>query len=277
MDELLNPQKIITTGLVDADSMVYLVSWRLTAVGLPLPKEDSSLYVPDVIYGYVNELYEAIKEQAGVDKLQLHFTASRRNQVLFEQLTNKQLRNQFRTLLAEYKAARTQENVPYYLTILKAITEVYEAYLHDFWEADDAIVLLSKTVPNSIVVSNDKDVYNQIVGKSFQYDKRKSEKMTDMSKANMFPYLQTITGDPTDGFFGAKGIGVKGASNFINESMSPFEMWEGCVRAFESVGMNEAQALVNMRMANMHQLQADQTIRLYEPPQKDTEHVYTTT
>lgn len=277
MDELLNPVKPITIGLTDADSMIYLVSWRLSAVGYPLPKEDGLVAIPDIIYAYVNELYAAIKEQAGVDKLQLHFTASQRNKSLYEELTGKQLRPQFRTMLAEYKSARPVENVFYYLTILRAITEVYETYLHDFWEADDAVVLLSKTMPNSVVISNDKDVYNQSVGKSYQYDKRKSMKETNASKANMFPYLQTITGDPVDGFFGAKGIGAKGAANFINESMSPFEMWEGCVRAFESVGMTEKQALVNMRMASMHQLQADQTIQLFEPPTRDQAHVYLTT
>lgn len=282
---ILEPKKIKLNliGLVDADAIMYNIGWRLNAMGILSHIDFTQLATPpDIVYQEVNSYIEALMNDIGVDSLELHFTASRKNKDLFEKFTSKELKPQFRTALGtSYKDNRpkTDAELPFaYHQILQVLLERYTSYMHDEWEADDALLLLHKIRPEYIVCSNDKDVHKQIVGYNYLYNKRKSWTHQTVEEANMFPYVQAITGDAVDNYFGVKGIGTKGVTKFLKPEMSPYEMWQGTVNAFKSVGMTEKDALTNMRMASLHQLQivdGKPEIILFEPPTMDTQHIMT--
>ena len=272
--------KLPLVGLVDADAIMYNIGWRLNAMGI-LNHIDFSQLVspPNIIYQEVNSYMENLTTDINVDSLELHFTASNKNKDLFEKFTSKELRPQFRTTLgASYKDNRPKTNadLPFaYHQILQVLLERYTSYLHDQWEADDSVCLLKRLRPEYVLCSNDKDVYKQSVGTAYQFDKRRSWSTTTIEDANIFPYIQAITGDPTDGYDGVKGIGAKGVCKFINPNMTPIEMWEGVVRAHNSVGNDWNKALWNMRMSSMNQLDKDGKLQLWEPPTNNSDHVYT--
>jgi hypothetical protein len=273
------PVKKHRTGIVDADSIMYQVGWKLQAMGVLSHISLDQLFTPpDLVYREVNQYLESLQNDVGVDNLELHFTASNKNRGLYEKFSGKELRPQFRTQLgASYKDNRSKSptDLPFaYHAILQVILESHLSFMHDLWEADDSVCLLKRLNPDYILISCDKDVYKQSIGAAYQYDKRKTWSITTVENANMFPYVQAITGDPTDGFVGAKGIGIKSIPQFINVNMSAYELWQGVLKAHKSVGNSEDIAIWNMRMASMNQLTKDGQLQLWEPPTPSTEHVY---
>lgn len=282
---ILEPKKtkLPLVGLVDADAIMYNIGWRLNAMGILSHIDFTQLATPpDIVYQEVNSYIEALMNDIGVDSLELHFTASRKNKDLFEKFTSKELKPQFRTTLGtSYKDNRpkTDAELPFaYHQILQVLLERYTSFMHDQWEADDALLYLHKSNPSYVILSNDKDVWKQIVGYSYQYDKRKSWSHQTVDEANMFPFVQAITGDAVDNYFGARGIGIKSIPQFINVNMSPYEMWQGVLAAHRSVGNSEDIAIWNMRMASLHQLQMlddGVAVVLFEPPNVDTPHIMT--
>ena len=117
---------------------------------------------------------------------------------------------------------------------------------------------------NFIGVCLDKDCYNSIptndICRQFNYYESQQYniemKWVEISEgtARMWPYLQCILGDKTDNIKGCKGIGPKKALKFINEDMTEEELWKGVVKAWESKGMTESEAMVTMNLVNMHLL-----------------------
>jgi hypothetical protein len=277
------PVKKHKTGIVDADSIMYQIGWKLQAMGVLSHINLDQLFAPpDLVYREVNQYLEALQNDVDVDKLELHFTASNKNRGLYEKFSGKELRPQFRTQLgASYKDNRSKSptDLPFaYHAILQVILESHLSFMHDLWEADDVLLVLHKMNPDYVMLSNDKDVWKQVVGYCYQYDKRKAWTHQTVDEANMFPFVQAITGDPTDGYYGAKGIGIKSIPQFLNVNMSPYELWQGVVRAHKSVGNSESVALCNMRMASLHQVhivQGEATLVLFEPPNVDTPHIMT--
>ena len=61
--------------------------------------------------------------------------------------------------------------------------------------------------------------------------------------------LQTLTGDPTDGYPGCKGVGPVGATKALQGH--PEGHWGAIVALYEKQGLTEADALLNARMAYM--------------------------
>ncbi|MGL5748923.1 MAG: hypothetical protein ACRCXT_00230, partial [Paraclostridium sp.] len=74
----------------------------------------------------------------------------------------------------------------------------------------------------------------------------------------------------TDGIPGAKGIGPAKLKQFISIDKSEYENWQGVIQAFESVGQSEIDALINMRLVNMHQYDHNtKEVKLWTPTTKD--------
>jgi len=195
----------------------------------------------------------------GVDVLHLHFSASSKNKELFEEFMGKPMQTQFRSSLGStYKSNRKNAPLPtgYHYT-LRALLDQPNAYIHDKWEADEAVLLHKKMNPEWVLSSNDKDVYKQHCGKNWRYDKRQKWEDIPASFANYFAFFQAITGDPVDGFGGVPGIGPKKAEEFVKPVYTPTQNWEGVLKAFASKGLSDKEALINMRFANMHQLKLD--------------------
>ena len=96
----------------------------------------------------------------------------------------------------------------------------------------------------NIIVSPDKDM-RQIPGKLYNLEDTTTITPEEGAKWHL---IQTLAGDQTDGYSGVPGIGVKRAQTlFEKEGYS----WATVVKAFESKGLTEEDALLNARLAKI--------------------------
>lgn len=221
-----------------------------------------SLIDIDMAMQLASDKLQRIYELSGCRRCELHFSGGREN---------------FRYMLfSDYKANRTGMKVPDGLYELKLkLCEKYNGVIHTKWEADDYVVFAMEQAPeNYVLCAVDKDVINSVVGTHFNYyesgafNKDMHYITTEEGTAKLWPYVQCMTGDTSDGIAGVKGIGPKTALKFVNENMTHTELWEGVLSAYKSKDMDESQALLNMRLVNMHQLVDLGTgvgIKLWEP------------
>lgn len=149
-------------------------------------------------------------------------------------------------LYPDYKSNRKDTRKPIIYNELKAwLTDQYDVRTEDGLEADDLLGILATSIDHTIIVSADKDL-QCVPGKLF----RKGELVTiTLEEANRFHMLQTLTGDPTDGYPGCKGVGPVGAAKALLGH--PEGHWGAVVALYEKQGLTEADALLNARMAYM--------------------------
>ena len=156
-----------------------------------------------------------------------------------------------------YKQNRKDVEKPEALLAVKAwYAEHYECYRRPGLEADDCMGILAthpKLVPGEkIIVSSDKDM-KTIPGLLFnpQKDRKKPRRITPIA-ANRYFFEQTITGDATDGYPGAKGVGPK--SPFVAAlatARSLGQMWKIVLDAYASKGFTPEDALQQARCARI--------------------------
>ena len=272
IDGNVMPEKNDKIALIDADTLAFAACLNVEQEEEVLPKEMYTemeweaiindpqyttnemgcevIYTCDVDMAMVKaeEKLQRILDKTGCTDCELHFTSGRNN---------------FRYKVKDdYKANRLGKKAPAGLGALKIkMLEKYKGSISDEWEADDMVVYLKKKYPEKyILVALDKDVYNSLAGRHFNYYESQQYniemKWVEISEgtARMWPYLQCILGDKTDNIKGCKGIGPKKALKFINEDMTEEELWKGVVKAWESKGMTESEAMVTMNLVNMHLL-----------------------
>ena len=212
----------------------------------------------DIAMSMAEEKLKRIFELSGCRKCELHFSGGKKN---------------FRYMIfPEYKANRKAMLIPDGLYDLKVmLCEKYGGAIHQDWEADDWVVYAIKEHPEKYVLcAVDKDVLNSVAGRHFNYyesgvfGKDMHYIETSSETARLWPYLQCITGDSSDGIEGVKGLGPKKAAAFLNEAWSDEELWEGVLRAYRSKNISEDIALLNMRLVNMHQIVMGE-LRLWSP------------
>lgn len=263
--EVEAPPPVVQDGIVDADSIMFNLGWWLDKADI-IPKEadtSRSTSVPPEVQTGVTSFLHKLRTAMNVETLHLHFTASAKNERLFNEFVGRPMEPQFRSLLDNtYKANRSgADSTPlplgYHLT-LRALLQEPNSYMHDQWEADDAVILQKKCMPDAVLSSNDKDVWKQHFGLSYLYDKRAKWMEVPKHEANFFHFVQAITGDVVDGFGGVPGIGPKKVLEWISPNNSPSENWAGVLAAFESKGLGEDAALFNIRCSSMHQLRIGQ-------------------
>lgn len=132
-------------------------------------------------------------------------------------------------------------------------------------EADDYVSYRKRQDPkNVILVAVDKDVLKQNAGK--HYNPVKQEWIeTSKEEAIQFAYFQTLTGDQVDGYKGCPGIGEKRATAILEYEYDPVILWAKVCETYKKKGLSEFDALVQMRLANMHQYTSEGVV-LYLPP-----------
>lgn len=183
-----------------------------------------------------------------------------------------------------YKALRGSVDRPVHLYDIKEwMAETYTTERWTALEADDVMGILA-TDPDYgkgkdlIIVSADKDlmtiparlhrpaVYNlqtrQLLRKAITID------ITEL-EAIRFHFWQTIVGDTTDGYPGARGVGPK--SEFaveVLEADSEEEAWDIVLDAFASKGFTEEDAVRQARLARIlqHSDWDGRSPRLWLPP-----------
>ena len=148
----------------------------------------------------------------------------------------------------EYKANRKGKRKPLGLGELREwVTDTYHTIAYNNIEADDAIGLLVTAEPDKrIAVSGDKDFGTLPI--TWYNNLKKELKTTSVAEADRFHLLQSLMGDTADGFAGLKGCGPKTAEKILDKGGAT---WETVVKAYESKGSTEEDALMTARLARI--------------------------
>eukprot|EP00919_Chromeraceae_sp_WS-2016_P057124 GHVR01135477.1.p1 GENE.GHVR01135477.1~~GHVR01135477.1.p1 ORF type:complete len:264 (-),score=44.03 GHVR01135477.1:419-1210(-) len=158
--------------------------------------------------------------------------------------------------MRQYKAHRPSDDLkPKLLPLAKNwLAHNYMSFIRPRLEADDILGILQtagdKFVKGeTVIVSEDKDL-RTIPGLLYA-PHRHELGVIDISPldADRFHMYQTVVGDPTDNFFGAKGAGPKAAEHIVHEDRA--HLWDAVLFEFQSRGMSEDDALYNARMAHI--------------------------
>lgn len=174
-----------------------------------------------------------------------------------------------------YKANRKGRKEP---KLLKAIRHhflrEYPCEMYSNCEADDVLGILH-TKPQkekTTIVSIDKDM-RTLPGDLYNPWKELKEHMTKEEADNAF-YMQTLMGDPIDGYAGIPHVGPKRATDILSDIRSdkPYDIWLGIVAAYEDRGLTKSDALMNARMARILTWdlwdEKSQEVIYWEPPTK---------
>jgi len=128
-------------------------------------------------------------------------------------------RTNFRHLVwADYKGGRSEKPVVYW-ALREYLEDRYPSKSVEYLEADDLLAQMIHhpgTPEGSVIVSIDKDL--KTVPECYLLNPTKMEfpEWTSQAKADRWWLTQTLTGDPVDGFKGAKGVGIKAADKALS-------------------------------------------------------------
>ncbi len=155
-----------------------------------------------------------------------------------------------------YKGNRKEKEKPVHLEAIRQyLIKDWNAVVSEGEEADDLIAIDATAIPDSIIVSLDKD-FNQVPGKHYNFNK---QDLYDVSEDEglLFFYRQIIMGDKADNIVGVHGIGEKKSQKLL-EDLSEIEMYNKCIELLDS----EERVLENARLLWLRR-EPDQ---LWEPP-----------
>jgi DNA polymerase-1 len=108
----------------------------------------------------------------------------------------------------EYKAGRAERRNPLgYLALLSWACKEWDCAMGEGLEADDVLGIWHTLKTDSVVVSNDKDM-RTVPGALYNFDvpQPRVESITE-EQADMNHLVLALSGDPGDGYPGAKGVG----------------------------------------------------------------------
>ena len=150
---------------------------------------------------------------------------------------------------ADYKGHRNRRKPLGYKRLVNHCIDNYRTVLRDTLEADDSLGIDHTQFPDqdAIIVSPDKDM-RQIPGVLWNM----SDDVEEITKedGDRWHLMQTLAGDPTDGYPGCPGIGLKRAADLLDKSDNP---WKAVCQAFKDKGLSEDIALMNARLAKILQ------------------------
>ena len=156
--------------------------------------------------------------------------------------------NNFRYQLTDtYKSNRKGNRKPLgYMTLKEWLIDTQTVVSKDNLEADDYLGILATRDDKiqRIVVSEDKDLMT-IPCKLY----RQGELQTiSEEQAERNWWLQTLTGDPADGYKGCPGLGAARAPKVLDKQGS---YWENVRQAFLAAGETEEYAVLQARLARI--------------------------
>ncbi len=167
-------------------------------------------------------------------------------------------RNFRKEIFDGYKGHRNRRKPLGYKRLVNHCQANYRTVLREGLEADDALGIdatgscldnITSLFPDEefIIVSPDKDM-RQIPGILWNM----SDDVEEITKedGDRWHLMQTLAGDPTDGYPGAPGIGLKRAADLLDKAESP---WDAVCKAFKDKGLSDEEALMNARLAKILQ------------------------
>ena len=135
---------------------------------------------------------------------------------------------------APYKGNRKQEKPKHYQAIRNRLVTLWKAFMVEGMEADDMLAIRQHELPESIIVTLDKDL-DQVTGWHYNFVK-KNKYWIDHEEGTFLLYKQFLTGDSVDNIIGVKGIGNVKAGKLLKDKTEA-EMWEVVV---DLLGMERA-------------------------------------
>lgn len=154
-------------------------------------------------------------------------------------------------IFPDYKGHRNRRKPLGYKRLVNYCRDNYNVVVRDNLEADDSLGI-DATNPkyssvDNIIVSPDKDM-RQIPGVLWNMTDDVEE--ITQEDGDHWHLIQSLAGDPTDGYSGCPGIGVKRASDLLNKNTKP---WEAICKAYNERGLSDDDALLNARLAKILQ------------------------
>jgi putative phage exonuclease len=153
-----------------------------------------------------------------------------------------------RSVLPTYKAHRKGQKPLCYWRLVDWMQQEADVYLRPSLEADDCIGILATMEKNKekcIIISGDKDMLT-LPGYHYDFLRDTYEHISEEEADRNF-FMQTLTGDPTDGYSGCPKVGKVTAERILEEDCS----WEAVVRAYEKQGLTAEDALQQARVARI--------------------------
>lgn len=176
-------------------------------------------------------------------------------------------------VMPEYKMNRKGVEKPLVFWQLREFMEqTYRTEMRPTLEGDDVMGLFATSTQvlpgKKIIVSVDKDMQS-VPG--FLFNPNKPDRgvvKIDRESADRFHLMQTLTGDPVDGYKGCPGIGPKKAEKILGDATGK-KAWEIIVRTYKKCGLNEHHALQNARVARILRVgeyTRERGVKLWNPP-----------
>ena len=153
-----------------------------------------------------------------------------------------------RRVLPTYKAHRKGQKPLCYWKLCDWMKREGAVYIRPSLEADDCIGILAtmeKNRDNCLIISGDKDM-KTLPGRQYDFLRDIYAELSEEDADRNF-LMQTLTGDPTDGYSGCPKIGAVNATRILDEDCS----WAAVVRAFEKQHLTEQDALTQARVARI--------------------------
>ena len=147
----------------------------------------------------------------------------------------------------DYKGHRMKRKPLGYKRLVNYCRENHNFKLIEGLEADDTIGIEATRHPDpsNIIVSPDKDM-RQIPSVLWNMTDDVVE-ITEQD-GDRWHLIQSLSGDPTDGYSGCPGIGVKRATELLNKNEN---QWEAVCKAYRDRGLSDDDALLNARLAKI--------------------------
>ena len=145
-----------------------------------------------------------------------------------------------------YKSNRKIRKPMGFVEFRQSVMDRYPSVMKPTLEADDILgILATKPGSQTILVSDDKDLM-QIPGRHLI----DGEIVTvTAEEGERFHMMQTLTGDPVDGYPGCPGIGKVKADKILGDKPS----WLKVLATYEANGLTEDDALLQARLAKILQ------------------------
>ena len=225
----------MTKVLIDGDILIY----RIAAVS-----EENVEFSDEVIAAWVDISLAKQLVDAAIHKI-IDQTKSDDAVICLTDKTNWR-----KSILDTYKANRIGIRKPVAISPLRQYLE--KTRRCENWyslEADDVLgILLTEPVgERRIMFSQDKDLL-QIPGLHWDHKLNKIVTITE-ADGDRQHWLQMLTGDTTDNYFGVPGIGPKRAEKILDKADN--NPWPDVVSAYENKGLTSTDALVQAQVSRI--------------------------
>tara|TARA_A100000164_G_scaffold282726_1_gene255215 strand:+ start:2138 stop:2857 length:720 start_codon:yes stop_codon:yes gene_type:complete len=220
--------------LIDSDFLAYKAA-QACEIGIDFGEDViiAQSQFSEVLKVFHNELNKVTKAMME-DNFILYFSSTK---------------NFRKKIYPDYKGHRMKRKPLGYKRLVNYCRKNHNFKLIEGLEADDTIGIEATRFadPNNIIVSPDKDM-RQIP--STLWDMKDDVVEITKDDGDRWHLIQSLSGDPTDGYSGCPGIGVKRATELLDKNENK---WEAVCKAYRDRGLSDDDALLNARLAKILQ------------------------